>query len=180
MGLGVFLLAASMCGGEVDKASEAYKALMCNTNPDVGSTYPLGCVGDGRADHSTTSCGKDAYSYFNVAITLVGMDISTRLLIDDCQLQIADSKGKELTVLTLPQGQGMDSGMGYGCAFNATPTFIGLLNYSSCIGKDQSLVFRFTAKTSASGAPVALAQGVANAYARPGNSISVDLSATKL
>ena len=138
--LGVLLTIPSSCGSNTEKAS------MCS------SAYNLGCVGDGRQEStttpgelSTTSCAKDAYTYFK--LNMVVGNPTLRSQVDTCSLDIADSSGRLIGRYVLPSGT-TNEGQAYGCREGLTPLNIGVLSYSSCCAANDVLQFTLDAASS--------------------------------
>ena len=139
--LGLLLAIPSSCGG-----NNTDKAAGC-----VETSYPLGCLGDGRpasattpGDYPSTSCARTAYTYFKLDV-MIG-DPNTRSQISTCRLQISDSSGMVIEAYSLPSVE--TTGGNYGCSPGLTHANVGQLSYTSCCSASETLQFTLLAKDS--------------------------------
>ena len=131
------LLGCSGSGGSGSKAA-----------PCIESSYPLGCVGDGRAaalttsgNKPTSSCAKDDYVYFRLTLVMEVGGAAERSPIDHCTLQFEGDGWRQS--YDLPAGT--SAGTPYGCSTDQTPYIVGALSYSSCCSPLDTLRFRLLA-----------------------------------
>jgi hypothetical protein len=157
----------------------------------AGTTYILGCIGDGRTPELTTDgskptshCGLDDYVYFDLDLR-IGNLLTPRSDIDHCTLDItgvADPWWRQ--TFDLPSGEISGTQHHYGCSPGQTSQSLGHLSYSCCHPPDvsapaETLWFRLAAFGS-DGSLVAM-DDIRQSCARPegGWETQVVLSATQ-
>jgi hypothetical protein len=123
----------------------------------VESTYPLGCIGDGRTPSLTTegskparSCTQDQYAYVKLDLVIGTIDVPSSE-IDHCTLEIRGDDQSWSQIYDLPSGS--IEGTPYGCSPGQTPIRIGRLSYSCCnpgntLGSSSTLGFWLSAYVS--------------------------------
>jgi hypothetical protein len=130
----------------------------------------------------SSSCG-DEYTYFTLQMFLKAdganaITLAERKEIDRCTLNVTNAAGEPVESFTLKSGIVPGSDTHFGCSFDETPSFIGLLNYSS-LRKNGNLTFELNAGSGEGGQFRIIATGKGTGSVNPGKSVSVEIIATR-
>lgn len=130
----------------------------------------------------SSSCG-DEYTYFTLQMYIKSdgpnaISLSERKQIDHCTLNITNGAGEPVEGFTLKSGILPGTDTHFGCAFDETPSFLGLLNYSS-LRKNGNLTFELNAGSGEGGSFRLIAKGSGTGSVNPGKSVAVEIIATK-